>query len=591
MEDNKQRLDRFVAWLRDNGAEMDKVEVRESEHGNGVYVKEPIPAEEQYAQIPLRLVVTGRVCREALGADPAAIRLVGRSLLCAFLIQQRFVAGESSFWHPYISILPHEFHTPLFFSDTELELLENTPMIYAVKDRRQLMRDELEEILEQIPESTIPRSVLTTENYAWAAAVVSSRSFTKSLISESQSPDEETSVLLPLLDMMNHRPLTRISWIASDSSIGFAAGTALSKGSEVVNNYGAKSNEELLMGYGFCVPGNPLNSYHIKLNYTMDPLAADKQAILNHAQIASCDHYIRADELPRDLLPTLRVMAMTETDVYYVKRQIAEGHGGALLDDLGLRIELRARFLLAFLLHKKLDALGQKESTLSTVNAQLALQYRTETEGILRSTLSALARAECRLLACASQIFADGLHAHPRYVSDNGQPSQTDAGASSNDEPTGSKKPKQPLAAQQFIDEVLLTEESFTSDPEFMDAVEQIDAEPDVLMTLFVLRIRASPESPWHAAVQRLGLFRHPMLVAEDADAGLAYADMMLEMGEIHDSLFPLLTEHFPKVFPAEQFTPELFLWAAGLVESFRLSVPARCLDAAGDDIEGLLLV
>ncbi|KAJ2357693.1 hypothetical protein IWW50_003979 [Coemansia erecta] len=607
MESNKQRLERFVAWLADNGAEMDQIEVRETEHGNGVYAREAIGEESQFAQIPMRLVVTGRVCRAALGTDASESELRGRPLLCAFLIQQRFVAGTESFWHPYISILPCEFHTPLFFTDSELELLRGTPMAYAVEDRRQLLRAEHEELMQRVPETAIPPSVLTFENYLWAAGVVSSRAFTESLVSGTKDTDGETSVLLPLLDMMNHRPLTRISWIIDDSCIGFRSGAAIGKGCEVVNNYGGKSNEELLLGYGFCVPGNPLSCYHIKLNYTMDPLAGDKRGILEYAQMASCDHYIRAGGLPRELLPTLRVMAMTEADVYYVKQLVRSTTNVSsperVLDNLGLRIELRARFLLSFLLRKKLDALPQAdECTPMTENGRLAVHYRGEIAGILRSTLSDLHEAECRLLACASGMFADDLHSLPQFVCDNGQQLDADAiGAAGDadaaeateaDEPAAAKKPRQDSAAQRFVDDVLVTDESIARDAAFAAAVDQIDVEADVLLTLFVLRIRMCPFLPWHACVRRLEPFKHPMLVREDPDAIESFGEMMMEMGEIHDSLFPLLTEHFPDVFPKEHFTPELFLWAAGVVESFRLSVPARCLGAAdGDDVEGLCFV
>ncbi|KAJ1761056.1 hypothetical protein LPJ58_001396 [Coemansia sp. RSA 1591] len=603
MESNKQRLDRFVAWLVDNGAEMSRIIVRETEHGNGVYARDEIGEGTQYAQIPMRLVVSARVCREALRTDTQEVELTGRPLLCAFLIQQRFVTSESSFWHPYISILPHEFHTPLFFTSQELDLLRGTPMEHAVEDRRQLLRKEHAATLRGVSDVVIPRSELTFENYVWAAAVVSSRAFTESLVSGTAGSDGETSVLLPLLDMMNHRPLTRVSWITNDATIGFQAGAVIEAQSEVVNNYGAKSNEELLLGYGFCIPGNPLSCYHIKLNYSRDPQAADRQMILEQAHIASCDHYIRADGLPRDLLPMLRVMVMTETDVYYVKQAMARGEEPKL-GQLGLRIELRARFLLAFLLRKKLDALPQIECVPSTENGRQAVLYRKEIESILRSTLSDLDKSESRLLACASKLFADDLHSLPRYVCDNGQQVDTIdeqlntsaedrlVAESSDDQQSRSKKSRTVLPAQQFVDDVLVTEESFAHDADFLAAVEQVDIDEDVLLVLFILRIRMCSALPWHTAVQRLESFKHPMLVYDDPDTAEAYGEMMMEMGEVHDSLFPLLTEHFPDVFPPENFTPELFLWAAGVTESFRLEVPARCVDAAdGCDVEGLLLL
>ncbi|KAJ2131187.1 hypothetical protein IW136_005368, partial [Coemansia sp. RSA 678] len=201
-------------------------------------------------------------------------------------------------------------------------------------------------------------------------------------------------------------------------------------------------------------------------------------------------------------------------------------------------------------------------------------------------------------------LFADDLHLLPHYVCNNRQQVDTIdeqlstnvkdqlVAESSGDQPSRSKKSRTALPAQQFVENVLVTEESFAHDADFLAAVEQVDIDEDVLLVLFILRIRMCSALPWHTAVQRLESFQHPMLVYDDPNTAEAYGEMMMEMGEVHDSLFPLLTEHFPDVFPPEHFTPELFLWAAGVTESFRLEVPARCVDAAdGCGIEGLLLL
>ncbi|KAJ2696215.1 hypothetical protein H4R19_005765 [Coemansia spiralis] len=72
------------------------------------------------------------------------------------------------------------------------------------------------------------------------------------------------------------------------------------------------------------------------------------------------------------------------------------------------------------------------------------------------------------------------------------------------------------------------------------------------------------------------------------------HVETLMEMGEIHDALFPLLSGHFPDVFPPAGFTAELFLWAAGIVEACRLCLPAALAGTSGDtdeDVEGLCLV
>ncbi|KAJ2017156.1 hypothetical protein IWW57_005406, partial [Coemansia sp. S610] len=171
-----EKLLAFVEWLKINGADFSKIEIRDttSEGGNGVYALERIESNERYAFIPHSLVVTGKVCHDTVRtngpqqpvteSDPKP----GRLMLCVFLIHERFVAGDASFWKPYIDILPREFHTPLHFSDEELMFLRGTPAEFAVEERRQGYREEHEKALALVPESVIPRDVLTFENYLWA---------------------------------------------------------------------------------------------------------------------------------------------------------------------------------------------------------------------------------------------------------------------------------------------------------------------------------------------------------------------------------------------------------------------------------------
>ncbi|KAJ2812436.1 hypothetical protein H4S07_001402 [Coemansia furcata] len=587
------KLSAFVEWLKANGADFSKVEIRdaESEGGGGVYALERIESEERYAFIPHELVITGKVCHDTVRTngqpqkededDPKPCRL----MLCVFLIHERFVAKEASFWKPYIDILPREFHTPLHFSDEELKFLRGTPAEFAVEERREGYRLEHQKALALVPESVIPRDVLTFENYLWAMTVLSSRSFSKDLMESSLCDlTADSDVLMPLLDMTNHYPQTIVTWTICDDGIGFSNAGVIEPGQHIVNDYGEKSNEELMLGYGFCVPQNPISCFHIKLNYSQDPLVEAKERLLAAAGLEKPhDHYIRASGLPRDLMPVLRVMVMTVVDLFYIAQDVQDIDRD-LLDNVGLRNELRARFLLMFLLEKKLSVLEDSAASLpteaTTSNAQMALAYRTEIEEILRSTIASLRLAEQNIMARACELFESGDHELPRYIC-----------AEKAEKTTTSSTSKQARAdaapSEQFIGSVLITSESFATDQAFLEACEQVDIDEDVLLTLFLLRVRMMPSSPWHMAIRRLDGFKYPMLASEQR---ASMGDMLAEMGEIHDSLFPLLTEHFGDVFPAEHFTVDRFLWASGIVEAFRVVVPPRC--TSGDsEIEGVCLI
>ena len=61
--------------------------------------------------------------------------------------------------------------------------------------------------------------------------------------------------LLPILDMLNHKPLTKITWQPGQNDIGFTGEEFLEKGTEVFNNYGPKPNQQCL--YPWSLPDHP----------------------------------------------------------------------------------------------------------------------------------------------------------------------------------------------------------------------------------------------------------------------------------------------------------------------------------------------
>ncbi|KAJ2456090.1 hypothetical protein EV183_000433 [Coemansia sp. RSA 2336] len=578
--DNQQKLVRFVEWLKDNGVQTGKLELRESEKGNGIYATAAISKDEQYIQLPHHLMITSRVCRDALSTDSWTPKIEGDALLHVFLIYQRFVAEKSSFWRPFIDVLPTEFQTPLVFADSELELLKNTNIPSAAKEQRDSLRKTYQEILEDVPETVVPRDVLTFENYMWAAMIMMSRTFTGKLLA--QKDENDTRIMLPFVDMLNHDVQAKVEFTDTESTLDVATCVDIGQGDEVCYSYGPKGNDELLLGYGFIIPNNPYNRYTLRLNYAQDPLVAEKQELLDRADIKTNEFYLQLGELPTNLLSLVRIMCMNDADVFYAKRD-----GAAT--NLGLRLELGAQFMLALYMENKMALLLQEKPKEMTANARLALEYRQGIIDILQHAKSILETSILKLLEHGCQVFASDLHSLPSYICKDGRPLPLDVAEEGNRK---RKRVDEDVdAVQSFIDTVLITEESFAKDPEFQTAAEQIDAEPDVLLTLFILRIRMCPNSPWHKAVVRLESFKHPMLAADDPETMEMYGEMMMEMGEIHDMLFPTLTNIFPEVFVKEHFTADLFLWAAGVVESFQLQVPASQLYKAECDEKGLCLV
>ena len=127
--------------------------------------------------------------------------------------------------------------------------------------------------------------VVCRERFLAAATYLSSRAFPSTLLSSSpslvQQPDSYP-VLIPGVDALNHARAQPVSWVVTcpptssspsstanashgTMSISLVAHSASKAGAEIFNNYGAKPNAELFLGYGFTLPANPDDTIVLKI--------------------------------------------------------------------------------------------------------------------------------------------------------------------------------------------------------------------------------------------------------------------------------------------------------------------------------------
>ena len=97
-------------------------------------------------------------------------------------------------------------------------------------------------------------------------------------------------MLIPGIDVLNHARARPVSWVVTSSPVSESAPVislvthnASNPGSEIFNNYGAKPNSELLLGYGFTLPANPEDTIILKIGGTRDTNAAPA-AVAAHAR-------------------------------------------------------------------------------------------------------------------------------------------------------------------------------------------------------------------------------------------------------------------------------------------------------------------
>ena len=82
-------------------------------------------------------------------------------------------------------------------------------------------------------------------------------------------------VLFPGLDAVNHNHEARVDWAFDPGRFSMSVHDGVEDGAEVFNNYGPKSNDQLLMGYGFCIPNNPHDKVMLTLKAPPSSLQRD----------------------------------------------------------------------------------------------------------------------------------------------------------------------------------------------------------------------------------------------------------------------------------------------------------------------------
>ncbi|KAJ9642729.1 hypothetical protein H2204_002377 [Knufia peltigerae] len=213
--------------------------------------------------------------------------------LQTFFLMEQLVLGEQSWWAPYIATLPtvQEVMDQQFDEEKDLIWLQGTNLPGGISERISKWKemylcglDELKELQWQnalTGEYTWPR-------FLWAATIFGSRSFTSQVLGDTEPAEQARhsyresgtesdpnglvhlfsqrfAVLLPLMDLLNHKPGAQVEWQARFNFVGLQLLESYESEQELYNNYGPRENEGLLLAYGFTVPDNPFDHLVISI--------------------------------------------------------------------------------------------------------------------------------------------------------------------------------------------------------------------------------------------------------------------------------------------------------------------------------------
>ncbi|EIE82103.1 hypothetical protein RO3G_06808 [Rhizopus delemar RA 99-880] len=203
--------------------------IKNSQGEGCVYTTDTVKENEKFATVPFSICITEKVARNAF---PTLTGFSGRVLQSLFLVQQKNL-GKKSFYFPYINILPKKIVTALHFDENDMNYIKKTNLELALRERKTALRDDFDKLLKNLPEGMSKEDI---------KCVYSSRAFPYKLVDTISEDNSE--VLFPLVDALNHKPNTKITWSRSGDSdtgsISFISGQEYQAGNEIFNNYGPK---------------------------------------------------------------------------------------------------------------------------------------------------------------------------------------------------------------------------------------------------------------------------------------------------------------------------------------------------------------
>ncbi|GAA5873147.1 hypothetical protein JCM16303_006955 [Sporobolomyces ruberrimus] len=319
---------------------------KQDSFGTSIYTSQPIPPSTSVVSCPFSLCVTPTVARKAIPTsifNPLSPKSDGTStstrknrqpnheLMVLYLILHLLPPSlVSSFpdlhleHEPYVSNLPtsESMRTTLYFTQQERELLRGSNLYGATEERERIWREEWQEVTGKWIEDEKIKAELTWERWLWASTIISSRAFPSHLLDNDK--ENSTPVLFPGIDMLNHKPTAKLTWCSDvhvtttstmeggkdgKGMLSIVVDEEVPVDSQVFNTYGAKSNEELLLGYGFVLsPQNPADCLALKLS--LPPNCSEALFNLLHLlKLEGMRHLIsRKGELPDELKAQMRLL-------------------------------------------------------------------------------------------------------------------------------------------------------------------------------------------------------------------------------------------------------------------------------------------
>ncbi|VDM61507.1 unnamed protein product [Angiostrongylus costaricensis] len=246
-------MQKFLDWCLDMGICFDGLEIRSCEtSGNGVFATKFFRTNEKLIELPRELVITaGKIADFEMYSELLYEKKFFPTpfeLLTLFFCMEDC---ESSFYAPYINVLPKSFTTPSYMN----KYIDPVNLPLSARQYWCIQQKDLQEIWKRL----VPE--ISHKKFLWAWNVVNTRCIyveNKPHVKVDNSAGD-TLAVVPFVDMLNHDPCAKgLAGFDSYSNKYIVRSThCVLEDEEVTVCYGAHDNARLWMEYGFTLPNNP----------------------------------------------------------------------------------------------------------------------------------------------------------------------------------------------------------------------------------------------------------------------------------------------------------------------------------------------
>ncbi|EKX42007.1 hypothetical protein GUITHDRAFT_141487 [Guillardia theta CCMP2712] len=275
------KIDAFEKWIQSQKLAVNKLEVKSIPGFRmGTTAKDDIADGELYIAIPDHMLMGPERVEPGSRLDKKLMKIVKsqsismqeqrrllseKNKVLMYFLLQMYNPKKESFWKPYFDIMPTNLTSPIFWSEDELQELagsEVSNMARIEKKRLRAMYDELRERIFKHDRKTFLKQAFTLKNWFWANGLYDSRVIQLNR----QTGHGNVPTFIPLIDMVNCIESQDKTFIQYDKKLRAAvmyADRAVSRGVQVFESYGNKSNYEYLLYNGFVMEDNPNDCVYI----------------------------------------------------------------------------------------------------------------------------------------------------------------------------------------------------------------------------------------------------------------------------------------------------------------------------------------